>query len=338
MPAAVDHRMMIVGAGSIGERHLRCFLATGRAAACFAEPRKELRDAIAERYPAAVAFASAEEAAQQFGVTAAVVATPAPYHVPVALSLVDRGVHVLIEKPLAVTEAGVGDLIRATQARGVTAGVAYVYRNHPVLAEMRAAIVAGTFGRPLEMVVVAGQSFPTYRPAYRDTYYAKRESGGGAVQDALTHLLDAGQWLAGRVDRVVADAAHKQIEGVEVEDTVHVLARQGDDVLASYSLNQHQSANELTFTIVCERATVRFENHACRWRVMERPDTPWVEHGGAKLERDTLFRAQADAFLDAIEGKRPVLCSLDEGAATLRATRAILRSIDGGGWQAAGGD
>ena len=36
-------RVMIVGAGSIGERHVRCFLATGRAAVCFAEPREDLR-------------------------------------------------------------------------------------------------------------------------------------------------------------------------------------------------------------------------------------------------------------------------------------------------------
>src|SRR5215217_6265260 len=101
-------------------------------------------------------------------------------------------------------------------------------------------------------------ALPFYRPAYRNTYYARRSSGGGAVQDALTHVLNAGQWLVGNIDRVVADAAHLAIEGVDVEDTVHVIARHGD-LLASYSLNQHQAPNETMITVVCEGGTARFE-------------------------------------------------------------------------------
>ena len=331
------HRVLVVGAGSIGERHLRCFLATGRAAVCFAEPNRALRETVAGRYPEATPFESPDAAAAAFGVSAAVVATPAPLHVPIAATLVERGIHVLIEKPLAVAEDGVAELIQAAAARKLVAGVAYVYRAHPVLAAMRAAVAGGEFGRPLELVVVAGQSFPTYRPAYRQTYYARRATGGGAVQDALTHTLNAGQWIAGPIDRVVADAARQKLDGVDVEDTVHVLARQSESVLASYSLNQHQAPNEMTITVVCEHGTARFENHACRWRSMNKPDDPWAERDSATLERDTLFRTQADAFLDAVEGKRPPLCSLEEGQATLRATRAILKSIDEGGWRDAVG-
>ncbi len=75
----------------------------------------------------------------------------------------------------------------AVANRGLIAGVAYPYRAHPTLAAMRDAIASGRFGKPLEVVVVAGQHFPTYRPAYRDIYYRDRATGGGAIQDALTH-------------------------------------------------------------------------------------------------------------------------------------------------------
>src|SRR5439155_16743169 len=119
------------------------------------------------------------------------------------------------------------------------------------------ALMSGRFGKPLELVAVSGQDFAFYRPAYQSTYYARRSTGGGAVQDALTHILNAGQWCAGDIDRVVADAAHLKIEDVDVEDTVHVMARHGD-VMASYALNQHQAPNETTITVICERGTVRF--------------------------------------------------------------------------------
>ena len=157
-------------------------------------------------------------------------------------------------------------------------------------------------------------------------------SGGGAVQDALTHLLDAGQWLVGPIDRVVADAAHLKIDGVDVEDTVHVLARHGD-VMASYALNQHQAPNETAITVVCERGTVRFELHNRCWRSCERAPEPWAEHGSASaLDRDAPFVRQAIAFMDAIEGKAPLLCTLEEGVQSLRANLAILGSIDTGRW------
>ena len=65
-----------------------------------------------------------------------------------------------------------------------------------MLAAMREAIHEGRFGRPVQLTLVAGQHFPTYRPTYRDTYYKDRAAGGGAVQDALTHHLNAVEWLA----------------------------------------------------------------------------------------------------------------------------------------------
>src|SRR4029077_9536877 len=112
--------------------------------------------------------------------------------------------------------------------RGLTAGVAYPYRAHPAVAAMRAAITTGRFGQPLEVIVVAGQHFPTYRPAYRDIYYRDRAAGGGAIQDALTHLINAVEWIVGPTTSVVADAERLKLDGVTVEDTAHVLARNGD--------------------------------------------------------------------------------------------------------------
>lgn len=325
-----SHRVLVVGAGSIGERHIRCFLAAGRTRVAFVEVNPELRATIAARYPGTTAFDSLDAAIEQ-PVDAAVVATPAPLHIPQATRLVERGVHVLIEKPLSVSLDGV-DALRAAVAKGrVVAAVAYVLRAQPALAEMREAIASGRFGKPLQLVHVSGQNFPFFRPAYRNTYYARRSSGGGAVQDALTHVLNAAQWLIGDADRVVADAAHLALEGVDVEDTVNVLARHGD-VLASYSLNQHQAANETTITVACERGTVRFDLHESRWRSVAKPGEPWTDHPGPPPDRDRPFVAQANAFLDAIEGRSAPLCTLAEGVATLRTNLAILESAATGRW------
>jgi predicted dehydrogenase len=341
MTSPAAHHVVVVGAGSIGERHIRCFLATGRARVSFVETILERRDDVARRYPAATALASVD-AAVHSGAAAAVIATPAPMHVPMARQLISSGMHVLIEKPLAVSMEGVEELRALAQFRGVVAAVAYVYRAHPALAEMRSAIASGRFGKPLQLVITSGQDFAFYRPAYRQTYYASRAAGGGAVQDALTHLINAGEWLVGPVERLVADAAHLKIDGVEVEDTVHVIARHsgaGDDdgggggVLASYSMNQHQSPNETTITLACERGTARFEYHNSRWRFMTSADEPWIDSPNPPLERDALFVRQASTFLDAMDGGPPPPCPLTDGIQTLKVNLAILRSVVQRGWQ-----
>ena len=221
-------------------------------------------------------------------------------------------------------------------ARGVVAGVAYVHRSHPLLGSMRQAIRQGRFGRPVELIAVSGEHFPTYRPAYRSIYYNHRETGGGAIQDALTHVLNAAEWLVGPIDSLVADAAHQVLDGVAVEDTAHVLARHAT-VLASYSLNQHQPPSELTITVVCERGAARCEFHAHRWRWMTTPGGDWHDEPIAPMERDELFLAQAHSFLDAVEGQRPVACTLDEGLQSLRVNLAALESLATRGWRQIGG-
>lgn len=329
------HRVLVLGVGSIGERHLRCFQATGRADVSLAEPNAPLRQAIAERYGVRRNYADLEAALADGPLDAAVVATPAPWHIPLAARLVEAGLPVLIEKPLSTSLDGIDELTAAARRRGLVAAVAYVYRRHPLLRAMRAAIAQRRFGPPVELVAVSGQHFPTYRPAYRETYYRDRATGGGAIQDALTHTLNVGQWLLGPVDRLVADAAHQVLDGVEVEDTVHLLARHGD-VLASYSLNQHQAPNETVITVVCRQGTVRAELHEHRWRWMTTPGGQWHDEPIEPLQRDTLFAAQAHAFLDAVEGQAPPDCSIDEGLQTLRAALAALDSVRRGAWQSIG--
>jgi predicted dehydrogenase len=241
-------------------------------------------------------------------------------------------VPVLIEKPLSVALAGAEELLELAQSRQVTAAVAYVYRAHPALQAMRQVLLSGRFGPAVQVVAVFGQHFPFYRPAYRDIYYRDRATGGGAIQDALTHVINAAQWLVGPVTELTADAAHQVLDGVSVEDTVHVIARH-TQLMASYSLNQHQCANEGTLTVICEQGMVRYEAHRGRWLWAEHPEAPWHEEPTVPLERDELFRRQADAFLDAVEGKSPPLCDLSEGLQTLQVNLAALRSTHTRRWE-----
>lgn len=326
-----QHRMLIVGVGSIGERHLRCFQATGRAGLALCEVNPELRRTVAERYDIRETYDNFELALAS-NPEIVLVATPAHLHIDMARAAAERGAHLLIEKPLSISQDGIDELRQVICDRAITAGVAYVFRSHPGLSAMRAAIQTGRFGQPVEIVVTTGQHFPFYRPAYRNIYYKDRATGGGAVQDALTHMINAAEWLIGPVDRLVADLDHQVLEGVQVEDTVHVLTRHGK-IMGSFCLNQHQAPNECTITVICTGGTVRFENHHNRWRWMLKAGDDWTDEAYPPLERDTMFIAQANGFLDAVEQQTNPACSLADGRQTLNVNLAILRSAENKTWE-----
>ncbi|HUY93053.1 MAG TPA: Gfo/Idh/MocA family oxidoreductase [Pirellulales bacterium] len=327
-------RVLVVGVGSIGERHTRCFLSTGQAEVSICEPNAALRQTVAERYGIERAFGDLDAAlADKPG--AVVVCTPAQLHIPIATAAAKAGAHLLIEKPLSTSLDGIEELKKELAARGLVAAAAYVSRAHPALAAMREAIVGGRFGEPLEIVATSGQHFPLYRPAYREIYYKDRATGGGAVQDALTHVINAAEWLVGPVDRLAADIDHQALAGVTVEDTVHVLTRHGR-VMGAFSLNQHQAPNESTITVVCAKGTARFEYHQSRWRWMTEPGGEWRDEPVGPLERDTLFVRQAEAFLACLSGAAAPACTIDEAVQTLRVNLGILAAAEQGRWQTIG--
>lgn len=320
------HRILVVGTGSIGARHVRCMLKTGRAIVGICETNQTLRQQIAAAYDLGGVYANLDLALSEHWDTA-VIAVPAPLHVPIAQRLAEAGVGILIEKPLAVDETGIERLIATLDARQLPAAVAYVYRAHPAVAAMRQAILSGRFGKPLQLVVVSGQNFPHFRPAYRDIYYAHHDQGGGAIQDGLTHAFNACEWLLGPITRLAVDAAHMKLDGIDVEDTVNVIARHDDTVLASYAVNHHQAPNESSITVVCEEGTLRLEikNHVYKW--MSKPCSQWEEQAFDLPNQDDWFIRQENAFLDYLEGKAEPLCTLHDAWQTLRVNRAALASM-----------
>jgi predicted dehydrogenase len=319
-------RVLIVGTGSIGERHLRCFQATGRADVAICEPMTERRETIAKQYHVQETYADFNKALKA-SFDAAVVATPAHFHVEMAKQLAENDIHLLIEKPVSTSLAGVDILQKMISERSLTARVGYVHRMHPMLQAMKKALDKGHFGKPVQIVCLSGQSFPTYRPAYHEVYYANRQVGGGAIQDAITHMLNAGEWLVGPIQSLVADAQHQVLPKVTVEDTVHVLTRQ-KEVMGTYALNQYQAPNEMSITVVCTEGTLKFERHHNRWGWMVEPDTPWQWESVNALERDVGFIDQAHGFLNGIEGEETALCTLEEGIQTLRVNLACLKCMD----------
>lgn len=134
------HTVLIIGTGSIGERHLRCLQSTGRCRIAFCEPLEERRKDVAARYgiDEDLTFSSLDEAlAPDTPFDAAVVASPAPFHIPMGIRLAERGIHILMEKPLSLSLEGVEEFQNLIREKEIVAAVGYTHRAHPAICGLK---------------------------------------------------------------------------------------------------------------------------------------------------------------------------------------------------------
>ena len=165
-PPKMTDEILIVGCGSIGERHLRCFQRTGRAQVAACDANDMLLQRVAQQYGvASFTDLAAALAARRYG--GIVICTPAHTHLDIALLGLRHGAGLMIEKPLSTGLEKIPAVRDEIAKTGKFAGIAYVYHFMPWIQGARKFLAGGELGRALHVSVATGQHFPTYRPAYR---------------------------------------------------------------------------------------------------------------------------------------------------------------------------
>jgi predicted dehydrogenase len=311
-------RILIVGGGGIGERHLRCFLATGQVQASLCEAQEERVKALQEKY-------QLEETYTDFYAIpltwyqAVVIATPAHLHLPMAMECAKAGVPFLLEKPLAVDLAGVEQLLKLVEERGVTSGVAYMRRSLPSFKKLKELVDSGISGEIKMGRFNSSQDYRKYRPDYQQTYYAKAAEGGGCLLDAASHSLNLAQWYFGEAQDVAAMSDRLVFEGVEAEDCSIILIRFADGSLVEVFCNQFQKPNTTEIELIGTKANLKYivEGELHRIFLCQDDSNRWRELASYQVGRDTYYLAQALDFLAAIRGEGELPTSLVEGKRTL---------------------
>jgi predicted dehydrogenase len=179
---------------------------------------KERRDEFAAKWGLA-SRATAEDMARQDKVDAAIVVTPHPQHCDGALAAFDAGLHVLVEKPMAVSVAQCDRMSAAAQRAGKALSVVSQRRWFPACRRVREAIDSGKLGRPaiLQMTVLGWRDEKYYGS---DPWRGKWQSeGGGVLINQVAHQIDLMCWFMGPVAEVQGFWGNVNHPYIEVEDT-----------------------------------------------------------------------------------------------------------------------
>jgi predicted dehydrogenase len=136
-------RVAVVGCGHWGKNHVRNFAELG-ALAAVVDPNAELAAKFASEY--AVKALSFEDAIQDTGIDAVIIAAPAELHAKLAFKAFDAGKHVFVEKPIALTVED-GEAMRDAAAKaGKVLMVGHILQYHPAFVALRDLVQAGELG------------------------------------------------------------------------------------------------------------------------------------------------------------------------------------------------
>ena len=322
-------RVLIVGYGSIGQRHLRIVRES--------LPQSDVR--VLRREPGATAegadgcFSSLDEALA-FAPQVAIVASPAPFHVKVALALAKQGCHLLVEKPLSDTPEGVPELLTAASECGIVLQVAYNLRFSPSLRDFRQRVQSGGVGRILSIRCETGQHLETWRPGtdYRLGVSACRELGGGVLLE-LSHELDYLRWIFGDIDWVGAWMGRQSGLEINVEDTAHLLLGVRNNLVAvcgpvaALSLDFLRRDTSRRCVAIGEAGSLAWDGIAGSVTLFAGNGTESVVLSEHPPVRDETYREQWRHFLTCIGNQSSPLVGGSDGLAVLELVNAAWRSV-----------
>jgi predicted dehydrogenase len=225
-------RFGLIGAGAIAQTHSTVLQQSDRCRlVAVADVRADVAAAIAGVHHCRH-FNSADALLDESNVEAVIVATPPATHADICIQALERGCHVLCEKPLAIDSATTRTILDTARRRDRQCMMASKFRYVEDMIRAKSLVASGIVGE-----IVLLENVFVSRVDMRSRWNALPEiSGGGVLIDNGTHSVDIVRYFLGPLAEVQATEG-KRVQGLPVEETVHMLLRSVDGVMASVDLS-----------------------------------------------------------------------------------------------------
>jgi len=350
----------IIGLG-FGRAHIPAFQANGCEVVAVCQRNQETARSVAARYNVPGVFERWEQMLEEARPDIVVIASPPSLHREIALRALGQGVHVLCEKPLAMTAAEGRDMVQAAAKAQRVAMTGFNWRFVPAMQRFHSLVEEGAVGRLFHAggrwlgARWADESAPT-------TWRMDRaQAGHGAMGDMGVHLIDMVRWHFGEFTKVTAQAGvaypSRSVPGggrpADAEDFCSVMGElaSGGQVTLSVS-RAARGANEVFFEAYGSQGALvyRMDREKPKWYVGElraagasgtlqpvavTAGLPRSAGEGDPLEvtGKATIAPLVKRFLEGIRKGESPSPSLEDGVRAQLVLDAVLRSLQEGGWQ-----
>lgn len=319
-------RAVVIGAGSMGRNHARIYNELeGVDLVAVADANPTVARSLARRYKVAY-YDNYLDMLDDAAPDLVSLAAPTSLHAPIALICIERGLHCLVEKPIASTVADGEAMIQAAHRRGVLLTVGHIERFNPAILALKTRLQEGALGHVFQATARRLGPFP---PRITDV---------GVVIDLATHDLDIMRFLLGsEVTRIQAEIAQRV--HASHEDMVSAVLRFASGVVGVLDINWLTPTKVRELAIAGERGMFQvnyltqeltfFENRltAGSWDTLN--VLTGVGEGNAtrlSIERREPLFAELEAFVRAVRAGGPPPVPPEDALVALRLAQAVIQA------------
>lgn len=297
----IEHKeipLLVVGAGSIGERHIGILQKLGyHNIHVFRQRNLPLRNIASD----AIHIFTDWDEVKGINPIAAFICTPTSQHLAQAIDCAGMGIHLLIEKPLAADVSGLNDLKKNVTDNNVYLQVAYMLRFHPLMQKLKGFVSNNTYGSLLNFQTYWGEYLPDWHPweDYRKSYAARKELGGGAAL-TLSHDIDLVMWLINnKIKEYTTIKNYRSPLEVNVESGVDINFQFENEITGHSHLNFFEKTPKRNYRFVFENASIEIDYLKNEMNIFEADENQIIRL--ENFERNQMFEEQCKFFLSKIE-------------------------------------
>ncbi|MFD1883929.1 Gfo/Idh/MocA family protein [Paenibacillus wenxiniae] len=330
-------RVAVVGCGSISERrHIPEYAAHPDVElVAFADPILERAEGYAELYNAK-AYSDYKQLLAAGGFDAVSVCTPNALHAEVSIAAANAGAHVLVEKPMAVSNEEALDMIAAAEKNNVFLMVAHNQRLMPPHVRAKEILKQGHLGRVLTFRTAFGHSGPEgwSIDGKNSWFFRKGEAVMGAMGDLGVHKSDMIRWLLD--DEVVSVSAFigtLDKKDTDVDDNAICLLRMGSGAIGSLVASWTSYRGEDNGTVLwCEHGVMKIGTDPVDQVIVELTNGSIERYqvGAIATNDKQVASGVMDEFISCIQNNVAPVISGEEGRRSLEVILAAFRSQEEG--------
>ena len=248
----MTEKILILGCGSIGQRHAKNLIDLGYNVVLYDPSKKALDETMGLK---------TEERttdyweALQSGCSIALICSPPQHHIQQAIDCLEVDMHVFIEKPLSHNLAGIKQMYALSKRKKLIVMVACNYRFIDSI-KWAAKKVGKVYGCQI--------SYGSYLPDWRKTdytkgYAAKKETGGGVILDAGIHQIDLALGLFGNATLVASYAKKQSNLKIKTEDYADLILQHDKGVITTIHVDYLSRARKHTIRFVGSEGTISID-------------------------------------------------------------------------------
>ena len=323
-------KILIVGCGSIGRRHMENVSSCADEVAACDLNDDNLNKATQNKN--VKGFKDLSEALA-WGANAVVVATPHITHIDIACKAVLSGAHVMIEKPISHVLDGVQELLDLAKENGKVVYTVCNMRFHPAITAIREYLPQ--IGKVLYARAQYGNYLPNMRADadYKKLYCAHKDQGGGVIMDVI-HEIDYLRWLFGDAESVKCDAATLSDLDIDVEDYAHINLRHKNNVRCEIHMDYLKPYKRRGCEVVGDKGMLLWNSEGknpehCTVKHYDVAQDEWKDiYASDNLDANAAYEALMKEFIDGISGQKisDIISSGHDGLEALKIALAAQKS------------